>query len=172
MEPYPETTYLGVDKKVPSTKAVSNSPTIVHWPGFIDATKSPSGKLDSPVQIIDWMPTFCELAGFKAPQSLNWDGVSLVQHLTDHQPLEDRVSYSVGPNWKASSVRLREWKLIAFAGRQEQTYELYNFGDDPREERDQSKSNVDQVTLMLAKLRECKPKTSGKSNVNHSELQP
>ena len=129
-------------------------PTIVHWPGLIDATKSPNGKLESPLQIIDWMPTFCELAGFKAPTTLNWDGVSLVKHLIHNQPLADRVLYSVGPSWKASSVRWREWKLIAFVDRQEQPYELYNLREDPREEHNRSQSDADQLRLMLDKLSE------------------
>ena len=47
-------------------------PTIVSWPGRLTARK-----IDTPVQITDWMPTFCQLAGFEGPPSVNWDGRDL-----------------------------------------------------------------------------------------------
>ncbi len=127
-------------------------PTIVHWPGKIDAAKTSTGKLDSALQIIDWMPTFCELAGFQSPQSLNWDGLSLTRHLIDNQPLEDRALYWVGPNWKASCVRWREWKLIAFGEGNQRRLELYDLREDPTEKNDLSKSNAQQLKTMMERL--------------------
>ena len=51
-------------------------PTIVWWPGKIN----PNTVVKTPNISYDWMPTFAEAAGFKAP--LRSDGVSLIPSLT------------------------------------------------------------------------------------------
>ncbi len=127
-------------------------PTLVMWPGRIDATITATGKLEVPLQIIDWMPTFCELAGFESSQALHWDGLNVLPQLLGNQPLIDRGLYTVGPNWKASSLRWKEWKLIEFGEKPERRHELYNLRQDPREEHDVSQSNSEQLNLLLEKL--------------------
>ena len=39
------------------------------------------GRVASPVQITDWMPTFCSLAGYESERDLKWDGADLTQLL-------------------------------------------------------------------------------------------
>jgi arylsulfatase A-like enzyme len=65
-------------------------PTIVQWPGNIHV-----GKNDTPVQIIDWMPTYCSLAGYKAQPDLKWDGIDLSAMPTRGKELPDRPLYAV-----------------------------------------------------------------------------
>ena len=47
-------------------------PTIVYWPGRFTPRK-----IETPVQIVDWMPTFCSLAGYEPDHDLKWDGTDL-----------------------------------------------------------------------------------------------
>ncbi|MCA9165121.1 MAG: sulfatase-like hydrolase/transferase, partial [Planctomycetales bacterium] len=82
-------------------------PTIAAWPARIK-----SGRVDSPTQIIDWMPTFCALAGYRPETDLKWDGTDLTKLLTEHQPLAERPLYTVAPGWRGRSLRLGDWKLI------------------------------------------------------------
>lgn len=103
-------------------------PTIVAWPGRLQP-----GQLDTPVQITDWMPTFCALAGWRSPRDLNWDGQDLSRLLFERTPLVTRAIYTVGPNWRASSLRKGDWKLIVSGEPQQPRLELYNLSMDPHE---------------------------------------
>jgi arylsulfatase A-like enzyme len=127
-------------------------PTIVHWPGKIDATSSHNGQLDSPLQITDWMPTLCELAGYQSPQPLQWDGMSLARHLIHQEPLKDRVLYSVGPSWQARALRSGPWKLIVFGDGAGRRAELYNLHTDPTETQNQAESYPAQLSSMMTLL--------------------
>ena len=109
-------------------------PTIVSWPGRIQP-----GKAESPTQIIDWMPTFCHLAGFTSSNDLKWDGINITPLLTDGKPPVIRPLYSVAPGWRGRSVRLGNWKLIELKDGAKVRYELYNLSTDPQETNDLSK---------------------------------
>jgi arylsulfatase A-like enzyme len=62
-------------------------PTLVKWPGA-----APAGSvITDPSQSQDWLPTFCELAGYPAPRRA--DGVSLVPTLTGSGTQEEGVVY-------------------------------------------------------------------------------
>ena len=62
-------------------------PALVVWPGTI-----PAGTVDTtPSQMHDWMPTFCELAGWTAPSRT--DGTSLVPLLTGAGPQDPPLVY-------------------------------------------------------------------------------
>ena len=82
-------------------------PTIVSWPG-----KIASGKNDTPVQIIDWMPTFCSLAAYDPDRDLKWDGTDLSGLLLKAAKLPNRAIYTAGPRWRASSLRFGDYKLV------------------------------------------------------------
>ena len=127
-------------------------PTLAHWPGHIDATSAPQGKLDSPLQIIDWMPTLCALAGFSDAPQVPWEGLSLVEHLQHGQPLPPRTLYSVGPSGRAHSVRRGDWKLIATGNGQQRRYELYNLKNDPHEAHNLATEQAEQLAELKAQL--------------------
>ncbi len=74
-------------------------PTIVSWPSRVK-----SGKVDQPVQVTDWMPTFCSLAGFEREEDLNWDGADITTVLTEHNELPTRPLYAVGTGWRSRSL--------------------------------------------------------------------
>jgi arylsulfatase A-like enzyme len=106
-------------------------PTLVSWPGTIAP-----GKRDDAVQIIDWMPTFCGLAGVTVPIEWRLDGINLKDYLLDaKQSVPERVLYAVAPNWKARSVHKGAWKLIEHRGSKDNVrYELFNLANDSTEQ--------------------------------------
>lgn len=122
-------------------------PTIVSWPARVQ-----SGRVDSPVQITDWMPTFCALAGYTPDRDLNWDGRDITELLVNQSPLPDRSLYTAGPRWRATSLRHGDWKLVTHGSGDEQTVELYNITTDPGESDDRAGSEVNRVNEMLAGL--------------------
>ena len=122
-------------------------PTLVSWPGHVKP-----GRLESPVQVTDWMPTFCTLAGFESKRDLKWDGTDLTLLLTQHAPLPARVIYTVGPRWQASSLRDGDWKLVLHGRAEPQRVELYHMGNDPHELNDVAKREPHRVEELLIKL--------------------
>ncbi|MHC4573955.1 MAG: sulfatase-like hydrolase/transferase [Planctomycetota bacterium] len=122
-------------------------PTIVNRPG-----KLAPRKVDSPVHVVDWMPTLTRLAGYKPKQDLKWDGRNIWPLLTGEvtQP-EPRTLY-----WKftrgRSAVRHGDWKLIVDG--KEKSVELYNLAEDPYEKHDLASERPEQVDKLEALLAE------------------
>ena len=120
-------------------------PTLVSWPGKI------APRIDStPVSIVDWMPTFCHLAGYTPKNDLNWDGLDLTALLLDGASLPQRPIYTPAARWKAMSLRLGNWKLVVSG---ESNRELYNIQNDPSETTDLAAREPARVQDMLAALK-------------------
>lgn len=122
-------------------------PTMVSWPARVKA-----GRVASPVQITDWMPTFCSLAGYESKRELNWDGADISSLLLRRTPLPDRPIYIAGPRWRATSLRFGDWKLIARGEGKNRSVELFNISDDPSESNNRAASEPKRVEEMLTKL--------------------
>ena len=122
-------------------------PTIVSWPGRIHP-----GKNDTPVCIVDWMPTFCALAGYRAETDTKWDGVDLSGMLLRNATLAKRSIYIAGPRWEASSLRYGNWKLIVKGQRPQQTIELFDLAKDPSETQNLANRKQERVETMLTRL--------------------
>ncbi len=86
-------------------------PGIFRWPGKITAgTVS-----NDTIGFVDLLPTFCEMAGVKLPKGRTLDGISIVDHLTNDQPIkrEDPLFwffYRVNPSM---AFRQGDWVLIS-----------------------------------------------------------
>ncbi len=107
-------------------------PTIVRWPGKI----APGTSDETPVQIVDWMPTFCGLAGADLDgRQLKWDGVDIWPVISGAGVLPERSLYSAGTGFRSRALRRGDWKLIVFAGQgqTEDKIELFNIVSDPSE---------------------------------------
>jgi arylsulfatase A-like enzyme len=122
-------------------------PCIASWPGKLKA-----GQHAAPVQIIDWMPTFCALAGFKPEKDLKWDGFNLWPQLAEGAPPLTRTIYTVAPGFKSRSLRCDPWKLVVHATGQKTKCELYNIVADPNETRDLAEQNPDALAAMKERL--------------------
>jgi arylsulfatase A-like enzyme len=122
-------------------------PTLVSWPGRI-----PAGRQSTPVQITDWMPTFCGLAGYKSDSDLKWDGQDLAPLLLDGTPLADRPIYTSGPGFRAVSLRHGDWKLVVSGKEPKQNVELFDIARDPSERTNLAKSEPGKVEEMKRRL--------------------
>ncbi len=94
------------------------APCFVRWPAKIKAGQ----QVDSQTSHVDWLPTFCELAGIQPPTDRIIDGISLVGALegngkpTHHQYVYhtwDRYTPNPDRRWSISDDR---WKLLCQVG--------------------------------------------------------
>jgi len=122
-------------------------PTIVQWPRRVKP-----GKVDSPVQIIDWMPTFCSPAGYRGGADWKWDGIDVTTLLVDQTELAQRPIYTVAPGWRSRSLRLGNWKLIVQGDGDARKIELYDLSQDPGETTNQAQQQADRVQQLLRVL--------------------
>ena len=123
-------------------------PCLLNWPGTLKP-----GTHDAPVQIIDWMPTFCALAGFKPAKDLKWDGVNLWPQLAEEAPPPPRTLYTVGPNFKSRALRCDPWKLVVHGTAGKEKFELYDILADPNETKDVAAQQRDALATMKERLR-------------------
>jgi arylsulfatase I/J len=125
---------------------------VASWPEKIGPGKLKPSKIDTPVHIVDWMPTFCHLAGFESQQNLKWDGSDLAP-LFDGGTLNDRTLYWVAPGWRARAVRVGPWKLIVDGkDAAKQKVELYDLSTDPYETKDLAGDKPEKVEQMQAAM--------------------
>ncbi|MEX0938617.1 MAG: sulfatase [Pirellulales bacterium] len=121
-------------------------PALARWPG-----KLPSGtKAESPASVLDWLPTFCALAGEPIDSPNELEGENIWPLLTGRQDADERTMY-----WRTgseSAVRRGPWKLIAKA--QGGSAELYHLADDPHEESNLAETHPDQVAALRQILQE------------------
>jgi len=129
-------------------------PAMANWPGVLEA-----GDMLAPVHIVDWMPTFCKLAGHspktdlfdRLKASLRWDG-------KDIWPLIQSRAARAKPRtlyWKTSgaqAIRHGDWKLIV--DKQQRVVGLYDVVADPYEENDMAKRYPDRVNDLKRLLAE------------------
>ncbi len=127
-------------------------PTIVRWPGKIAAGSSS----ETPVHIVDWMPTFCSLAGYPADQSkLKWDGTNLWPLLSGKGSLPARSLYSAGTSFRSQALRDGDWKLILFFAKNgnENKAELFNLATDLNEKNNLTSTEPNKLAELRKKLK-------------------
>lgn len=126
-------------------------PTIVRWPGKLKA----GSHCDTAVHIVDWMPTFCGLAGVMADaEQLKWDGVNIWPVIAGTGSLQERSLYSAGTGFRSRALRKGDWKLIVFVAKKGtgERVELFNLARDPNEKSNVAKSNPDKVAELKNEL--------------------
>ena len=129
-------------------------PTIVRWPGKIEA----GATRHTPVHIVDWMPTICALAGAKADAAkLKWDGANIWPVISGDGSLSERSLYSAGTGFRSQALRRGDWKLVIHANRNDTAntlVELFNIARDPGEQRNLLDSEPDKTAEMEKHLEE------------------
>ncbi|MCP4172564.1 MAG: sulfatase-like hydrolase/transferase [Fuerstiella sp.] len=124
-------------------------PTIVSWPARVKP-----GKVNNPVHVTDWMPTFCSLADFEPARDLKWDGVNLVPLLLHRVEMSKRPLYTAGPRWRASALRYGDWKLVVTGKDENRNVELFNIATDVNESKNLADTESHRVDAMLTRLQE------------------
>lgn len=119
-------------------------PCIVNWPG-----KLQPGTHTAPVQIVDWMPTFCALAGYKPDRDLKWDGANLWPQLAEGAAPALHPIYTVAPGFKSRSFRVGDHKLVLT---NKADIELYDIANDPNEKNDLAAKNPEKVAELQKAL--------------------
>jgi len=104
-------------------------PTIVWCPSLFSKRKE-----DTPVQIIDWLPTISRFAGAKIGKESRLDGVDLHDLLLQGKKIDDRLLYTVGPSWRSVALRDQRWKLVQHQRGESIVRELYDLVNDPGEQ--------------------------------------
>ncbi|MEZ6065376.1 MAG: sulfatase-like hydrolase/transferase [Planctomycetaceae bacterium] len=87
-------------------------PGIVRWPGRVKAGQASN----VPVASLDFLPTFCELAGVDVPTDKPLDGTSLAGFLRGEELRRERPlfwHYYGGIGNRQVGVRHGDWKLVA-----------------------------------------------------------
>ena len=108
------------------------SPLITHWPQGI---KHPNRWVRTPVHLMDFMPTFLDIANAEYPSQVDgrpiqpYEGMSLSPLFAGSDKLPERTLYF--DHFGSSAIRRGDWKLVRcnerLNGRQ---WELYNITDD------------------------------------------
>ncbi|WP_269522172.1 sulfatase [Coraliomargarita parva] len=124
-------------------------PLIVRWPG-----KVPEGRvIPTPVNNIDWIPTFLELIDAPAPEGL--DGVSFAEGLLGGE-IAERPMYWHFPHYTNQGGRpsgcMRDGKWLLVERYDVDEVELYDLTADIRERDDLAESEPDRIAAMQVAL--------------------
>lgn len=123
-------------------------PAFVNWPGIINP-----GVLNTPVHIMDWMPTLCNLTAYQADKDLKWDGQDIWPYITGakSEPEIPRRFY-----WNYWNIRMAlrdgDWKLVY--PKENSSAELYNLAEDPNEKKNLAQSEPEHLERLIKLLEE------------------
>lgn len=120
-------------------------PALAYWPGRIRAGRVS----DVTAMGADLFPTIAEAAGAKMPAGVTIDGVSLLSHLTEEEPLEPRYLY-----WgikEELTVRHGDYKLIS--DEEFSRPQLYDLKTDIGEKEDVAEQHPELVKELVEKLK-------------------
>lgn len=141
----------------------TRAPTIVRWPGKLEAGTT----FEPPVHVVDWMPTFCALAGSEADgEELKWDGDNLWPALAGETDLQARPLYSAGPRFRSLALRNGDWKLVVHRGEESERVELFRIAEDPGEDHDLAEAMPEKTSELRRQL-----ETAGAAD-NDSKVEP
>jgi arylsulfatase len=140
-----------------------SAPGIVHWPAGLKT--KPGSIVDTPVHLIDVLPTLADLADATIPAAHPTrdlrpvSGISL-RPILEGKALErsEPIHFQYQYDW---GLRDGDWKLVSFLG---QEWELYNMANDRTELNDLAKAEPERLKAMVAKWKAMSAK------VLHSEL--
>ena len=103
------------------------TPAVISWPGTLQPAT-----LSQPIQIVDWMPTFCNLAGAGTADDPRWDGVDIWPLLTGERAALDRTLFW---NFRGSDfgARIGDLKLVTDGDLRPENTEMFDLAVDPYE---------------------------------------
>jgi arylsulfatase A-like enzyme len=123
------------------------TPAAIMWQSVL-----PPGKLDAPIHIVDWMPTFAALLGCELSADPQWDGIDIWPLLSGQSQRAPERSLYWNLVHSRFAVRNRGWKLIRREHASCPETELYHIAEDPLEERDLAANHPEIVQELLSIL--------------------
>jgi arylsulfatase A len=154
--------------KLWTTEAGFRVAGIMHWPARIKA-----GQVSArPVSALDFLPTFCELAGTKPPKDLTLDGASFLPALEDKPVVREKPLvwvYYNALNKRRVAMRDGQWKVLAklnigkyntvHAGNADQVkgatlsdFQVFDLSSDIGEKKDLAKTNPAKLAELKKRL--------------------
>jgi arylsulfatase A-like enzyme len=125
-------------------------PALANWKGVLKP-----GTVESPVHIVDWMPTLCRVAGVTPKKDLDWDGQDIWPPITgEERNAPPRTLYWKTP--KEFGLRHGDWKLIVAADGSRK--ELFDLAADPNEKSDLAAAQPERVAELVEVLERTKEK--------------
>ncbi len=117
---------------------------LVHVPLLVHLPSKPSARIETPVRLIDVLPTLCELADLPVPAQAQ--GVSLAPCIagkTEERPVVSEMVTSwrtpengpVTPNEFLRTLRIGSWMFLVLTGNDQRVEELYDLAADPGEKK-------------------------------------
>jgi len=139
-------------------------PAVAYWPGHIPAGIEPKGL----ATMMDWLPTFANLANASLPDDRAIDGKDIGKVLIGEEQGESRDFYYY-MSGELRAYRRGDWKLkLPYEGqvgalawlhagfvRGHETL-LFNLQDDPGEKNNLAKQNTEKVASMMASIEQFK----------------
>ena len=123
-------------------------PAFVNWPGIIMP-----GMLNTPVHVMDWMPTLCNLTAFVADEDLKWDGQDIWPYIMGDKSEPEKARRFYWNYWNIRmALRDGDWKLVY--PKENSAAELYNLAVDPNEKDDLAKTEPEQLSRLIKLLEE------------------
>jgi arylsulfatase A-like enzyme len=123
-------------------------PASIYWPAELQ-----SRKVEAPLHVVDWMPTFAALLEYDAREEPQWDGENIWPLLSgERETLGERTFYLTwhgDRRWE--SLRHGDWKIARRAGR---PWELFNLREDPYEKQDVADRHPERVAELVRKFDE------------------
>ena len=120
------------------------TPALVSWPGTLRPRK-----LETPLHIVDWMPTFCQLLDYIPAHEPRWDGTDIMPLLTEQVGHIHRKPLFWNFRGNCFGARNGDWKLIADDRMDPEHTELFDLASDPYETRDLATSQPERVHQLL-----------------------
>ena len=121
-------------------------PAFANWPGRIP----PGTVINSPLHVVDVLPTLASLAGASTEKCLPLDGIDMSGALLRGEPPgRTEIVYNIEPF--RAAIREGDWKLV-WRTLLPSKVELFNLAEDPDETRDLSATNPQKVEELQARI--------------------
>ncbi|MFT5129783.1 MAG: arylsulfatase A, partial [Rhodothermales bacterium] len=145
---------------------------IMRWPARLSAGQT----IDHPVSALDFLPTFCDLAGSKPPADLALDGANFLPALDNKAVAREKPlvwAYYAAINPQRVAMRDGDWKVLATLdhGKLRKTnnlskaninavraavltdVEIYKITDDPTESKNLAAANPEKLAELSKRLK-------------------
>ena len=120
------------------------TPALINWPGALRPRK-----LEHPVHMVDWMPTFAGLLDHAPADDPQWDGADIRRLLEGETNEAGRRAMFWNFGGNSFAARMDGWKLITNAEMDPGESELFHLASDPCEREDVAAGHPQRVGSLL-----------------------